>query len=175
MRTTSKPMYPYHCWVGSRNSRASSGYGKSSLRRQLSSPSPATSDHPASHWHGPPVHGSSAWNQAGLRGQGIKVGVIDLPFGFNGFSHLMGTELPSTVQARCYTSLGKFSRFLASCGNSILGSDHGTLVAEAVIDIAPEVSLYIATPQSPGRFAKCHRLDGLPGRVGYSPQRNPPV
>ena len=100
--------------------------------------------------HGPPVHGSSAWNQAGLRGQGIKVGVIDLPFGFNGFSHLMGTELPSTVQARCYTSLGKFSRFLASCGNSILGSDHGTLVAEAVIDIAPEVSLYIATPQSPG-------------------------
>ena len=100
--------------------------------------------------HGPPVHGSSAWNQAGLRGQGIKVGVIDLPFGFNGFSHLMGTELPSTVQARCYTSLGKFTRFLASCGNAILGSDHGTLVAETVIDIAPEVSLYIATPQSPG-------------------------
>ena len=59
--------------------------------------------------HGPPVHGSSAWNQAGLRGRGIKVGVIDLPFGFNGFSHLMGTELPSTVQARCYTSLGKFN------------------------------------------------------------------
>ena len=100
--------------------------------------------------HGPPVHGSSAWNQAGLRGQSIKVGVIDLPFGFNGFSRLMGTELPSTVQARCYTSLGKFTRFLASCGNAILGSDHGTLVAEAVIDIAPEVSLYIATPQSPG-------------------------
>ena len=100
--------------------------------------------------HGPPVHGSSAWNQAGLRGQGIKVGVIDLPFGFNGFSRLMGTELPSTVQARCYTSLGKFTRFLASCENAILGSNHGTLVAEAVIDIAPEVSLYIATPQSPG-------------------------
>ena len=100
--------------------------------------------------HGPPVHGSSAWNQAGLRGQGIKVGVIDLPFGFNGFSHLMGNELPSTVQARCYTSLGKFTRFLASCENSILGSNHGTLVAEAVIDIAPEVSLYIATPRSLG-------------------------
>ena len=100
--------------------------------------------------HGPPVHGSSAWNQAGLRGQGIKVGVIDLPFGFNGLSRLMGTELPSTVQARCYTSLGKFTRLLASCGNSILGDNHGTLVAEAVIDIAPEVSLYIATPRSLG-------------------------
>ena len=72
--------------------------------------------------HGPPVHGSSAWNQDGLRGQGIKVGVIDLPFGFNGFSRLMGTELPSTVQARCYTSLGKFTRLLASCENAILGS-----------------------------------------------------
>ena len=100
--------------------------------------------------HGPPVHGSSAWNQAGLRGRGIKVGIIGLPFGFNGFSRLMGTELPSTVQARCYTSLGKFTRFLASCENAILGSNHGTLVAEAVIDIAPEVSLYIATPRSPG-------------------------
>ena len=100
--------------------------------------------------HGPPVHGSSAWNQAGLRGQGIKVGVIDLPFGFNGFSRLMGNELPSTVQARCYTSLGKFTQFLASCENSILGSNHGTLVAEALIDIAPEVSLYIATPRSLG-------------------------
>ena len=100
--------------------------------------------------HGPPVHGSSAWNQAGLRGQSIKVGVIDLPFGFNGLSRLMGTELPSTVQARCYTSLGKFTRLLASCENSILGDNHGTQVAEAVIDIAPEVSLYIATPQSGG-------------------------
>ena len=100
--------------------------------------------------HGPPVHGSSAWNQAGLSGQGIKVGVIDLPFGFNGLSRLRGNELPSNVQARCYTSLGKFTRFLASCENAILGSNHGTLVAEAVIDIAPEVSLYIATPRSLG-------------------------
>ena len=100
--------------------------------------------------HGPPVHGSSAWNQAGFSGQGIKVGVIDLPFGFNGFSRLMGTELPSTVQARCYTSLGKFTQSLADCENYMLGNNHGTVVAEAVLDIAPEVSLYIAAPRSPG-------------------------
>ena len=31
-----------------------------------------------------------------------------------------------------------------------LVSSHGTLVAEAVVDIGPEVSLYIATPWSPG-------------------------
>ena len=78
------------------------------------------------------------------------MGVIDLSFGFNGFSHLMGNELPSTVQARCYTSLGKFTRFLESCENSILGNSHGTRVAEAVIDIAPDAALYIATPWSLG-------------------------
>ena len=100
--------------------------------------------------HGPPVHGSSAWNQAGFSGQGIKVGVIDLRFGFNGFSGLMGTELPSTVQARCYTAVGRFTSNLADCENAAIGSSHGTLVAEAVVDIAPEVSLYIATPWSPG-------------------------
>ena len=100
--------------------------------------------------HGPPVHGSSAWNQAGFSGQGIKVGVIDLRFGFNGFSGLMGTELRSTVQARCYTAVGRFTSNLADCENAAIGSSHGTLVAEAVVDIAPEVSLYIATPWSPG-------------------------
>ena len=54
------------------------------------------------------------------------------------------------MQARCYTSLGKFTQSLAGCENYILGNNHGTLVAEAVLDIAPEVSLYIAAPRSPG-------------------------
>ena len=100
--------------------------------------------------HGPPVHGSTAWNQAGFSGQGIKVGVIDSNFGFNDFMGLMGTELPSTVQARCYTDVGRFTSNLSDCGNAILGDNHGTLVAETVMDIAPEASLYIAAPLSPG-------------------------
>ena len=100
--------------------------------------------------HGPPLHGSSAWNQAGFSGQGIKVGVIDLRFGFNDFRGLMGTELPSSVQARCYTDVGRFTSNLADCGNAILDDNHGTLLAETVIDIVPEASLYIATPWSLG-------------------------
>ena len=100
--------------------------------------------------HGPPVHGSTAWNQAGFSGQGIKVGVIDSNFGFNDFMGLMGTELPSTVQARCYTDVGRFTSNVADCGNAVTGSNHGTLVAETVMDIAPEASLYIAAPLSPG-------------------------
>ena len=100
--------------------------------------------------HGPLVHGSSAWNQAGFGGQGVKVGVIDTEFSFNDFRGLMGTELPSTVQARCYTDVGRFTSNLADCGNAILGNNHGTLLAEAVMDIAPEASLYIAAPWSLG-------------------------
>ena len=100
--------------------------------------------------HGPPVHGSTAWNQAGFGGQGVKVGVIDTEFSFNDFRGLMGTELPSTVQARCYTDVGRFTSNLADCGNAILGNNHGTRLAEAVMDIAPEASLYIAAPWSLG-------------------------
>ena len=99
---------------------------------------------------GPSVHSSLTWNQAGLSGQGVKVGVIDGFFGFNDFRELMGTELPSTVQARCYTEVGRFTRNIADCENDVFGSDHGTIVAETVIDIAPEVDLYIASPVSLG-------------------------
>ena len=93
--------------------------------------------------NGPTVHGSTAWNQAGYTGRGIKVGVID--GGFGTFADLMGTEVPVTVHARCYTFLGQHTQDLEDCGTST----HGTAVAESVMDIAPEVSLYIADPQSP--------------------------
>ena len=99
--------------------------------------------------HGPAAHLSAAWNQAGYSGQGIKVGIIDT--GFEGFRGLMGTELPTTVQARCYTDLGRFTTNLADCeNNEEEGDNHGTAVAETVMDIAPEVSLYIAHPRSKG-------------------------
>ena len=95
--------------------------------------------------HGPAQHFSQAWNLAGITGRGIKVGIGDT--GFQGFRDLMGTELPMTVKARCYTSIGRFTDNLDDCEN---GNDHGTLVAESLIDIAPEASLYIATGVSPG-------------------------
>ena len=95
--------------------------------------------------NGPQALGSLPWNQAGYRGQGIKVGIIDS--GFEGFSGLMGTDLPATVMARCYTDIGMFTQDLADCE---VDGDHGTIVAESLIDIAPEVSLYIAHPISRG-------------------------
>ncbi len=115
--------------------------------------------------HGPAVHGSPAWNQAGYSGQGVKVGVIDL--GFRGLTSLMGTELPATVHARCYTDIGMFTENLADCEavepvpdttlpecrdavqrRAVEVADHGTIVAESVLDIAPEVELYISQPGS---------------------------
>ena len=80
----------------------------------------------------------------------------------------MGTELPSTVVARCYTDIGVFTQNLADCEavgdvtvpfpacqdavqrRAVRGAEHGTIIAESVIDIAPEASLYIANPQSKG-------------------------
>ena len=93
---------------------------------------------------GTTVHRSPIWNTRGYTGTGIKVGVIDS--GFNGYSALMGSELPSTVIARCYLLVGWFLDNLSFCGSSV----HGTAVAEAIADIAPDVTLYIANPLSKG-------------------------
>ena len=96
--------------------------------------------------NGPAAHGSSAWNQAEYRGQGIKVGIID--GGFDGFSGLMGTELPQSVQARCYPEDSDTTTDeVADCE---WDGDHGTIVAESVMDISPEVALYIANPLTGG-------------------------
>ena len=91
------------------------------------------------------AHGSATWNQAGITGQGIKVGIIDI--GFNGFKDLMGTELPMTVEARCYTDIGEATNNLDNCENE---SRHGTGVAENIMDIAPGVSLFIANSTGSG-------------------------
>ena len=102
--------------------------------------------------HGPAAHLSAAWNQAGYTGQGVKVGIIDV--GFKGFSGLMGTELPATVQARCYTDIGRFTTNLADCETGRADDDHGTIVAESLMDIAPQVDLYIGHPVSRGDLQK---------------------
>ena len=96
-------------------------------------------------------HLATAWHAAGYSGQGVKVGIIDV--GFKGFSDLMGTELPATVQARCYTDIGEYIEVspytgnLSDCDNDEQ-SDHGTAVAESTIDLAPGAVLYIANPVS---------------------------
>ena len=87
------------------------------------------------------AHGADHW-QPTYTGNGVKVGIIDL--GFTGLSDLIGNELPeaSMVSARCYGSgdVMTFTLDIADCG----GKDHGTLVAQAVVDMAEDVELYIS-------------------------------
>ena len=92
------------------------------------------------------VHGATAWHNAGFKGQGVKIGIIDT--GFEGFTSLQGTELPSTVEARCYTDIGVHTFSATDC--EISGNKHGTAVTEAAFDIAPEATYYIANPMSLG-------------------------
>ena len=96
---------------------------------------------------GPAAHRSAAWNQAGFTGSGIKIGVIDA--GYAGADGLLGTELPADPQTRCYTTETDSPTDLTRCEQS----DHGTIVAESIIDIAPEATLYLASVRSPGDLA----------------------
>ena len=103
---------------------------------------------------GSSAHGAPAWHAAGIKGSGVKIGVIDV--GFKDFQSLMGTELPSTVEARCYTDVGVFTSNLTDCIPTKAPESsklHGTAVTEAAFDIAPEAEYYIANIASLGDLA----------------------
>ena len=93
------------------------------------------------------VHGADIWHAARLKGEGVKIGVIDI--GFEGFEDLMDIELPpeARVHALCFTDLGTLSQDLDDCETL---SSHGTAVTEAAYDIAPDATYYVANPGSWG-------------------------
>ncbi len=122
--------------------------------------------------NGPPVHGSPAWNRAGYDGRGVQVGVIDL--GFMGLSRVMGTELPTAVRAMCFDySTPPPTSFTHLARDCETGGSHGTVVAESVLDIAPEVELFIANPGTPGDLKRVidwmtlHGVDVINHSVGW--------
>ena len=98
------------------------------------------------------LHAADAWHRQGYRGQGVKVGVIDT--GYQGFSEMLGGELPDSVEARCYFPGAQApSSRLADCEAAeckVKVCNHGTAVSETLVDVAPEVELYIANPMSRG-------------------------
>ena len=91
-----------------------------------------------------PEHGADVWHQAGLRGEGVKVGVIS--HGFEGFQETMGTSLPESVEARCYVGYGAFSTDIDDCKHDDAEEGEvglGTVAAQAVFSIAPDATYYI--------------------------------
>ena len=93
------------------------------------------------------LHLAPAWHNNGFRGGGVKVGIIDI--GYYGWSQMQGVDLPRIAGAQCYTEPGVYSTDPAVCATPSWGV-HGTAVSEAVIDIAPEATLYISSPYSKG-------------------------
>ena len=76
--------------------------------REIIPPQPAYGDVTS---QGVGAHLATAWHEAGITGESVKVGVIDI--GFYGLQDLMGTELPAKVVGRCYTDIGVFTSNLS--------------------------------------------------------------
>ncbi|MBI4288416.1 MAG: S8 family serine peptidase, partial [Chloroflexi bacterium] len=75
--------------------------------------------------------GTAAWQGANIRGQGVKIAVVDS--GFKGYASLLGTELPSSVIVQSFRSDQDIQA----------NEEHGAGVAEIVYDIAPGAQLYL--------------------------------
>lgn len=76
---------------------------------------------------------ADAWHGSAFTGQGIRIGVIDV--GYQGYSSLLGTELPAA--SKVFTnSFG---------GTDFEGDLHGSACAEIVYDVTPGISqMYLA-------------------------------
>jgi len=70
------------------------------------------------------------WHNNSIKGKGVKIGIIDL--GFQGYSSLIGTELPIS------TTVGIWGTW-----NDFLSDNHGTACAEIVYDVAPDADLFL--------------------------------
>jgi subtilisin family serine protease len=88
---------------------------------------------PARKAEGPGVTGAEAWHAAGFRGQGVKIGILDL--GFDGYRDLLGNELPEQLTAKSFV----YDQEVDSSGEV-----HGTACAEIVHAMAPDAELYLA-------------------------------
>ncbi len=87
--------------------------------------------------------GVRAWHDAGYRGQGIKVAILDS--GFGGYRQHLGRALPEHVRT------GSFRR---DKDLEARDSQHGILCAEVVHTLAPDAEILLANwePERPDQF-----------------------
>ena len=110
------------------------------------------------------LHGVGPWHTVGIDGEGVKVGIID--WGFYGFDAVPGLcNLRTTTDS---TTVGTHNAFCQDVQQSIWPSsllirgsicqpsvmwidpmDHGTNIAELIVDMAPGVELFMAQANSP--------------------------
>lgn len=77
------------------------------------------------------VIGAATWQNANIKGQGVKIAILD--GGFQGYASLLGTELPASVTTKSFRADQDIQA----------GSKHGTGIAEIIYDIAPGAQLYL--------------------------------
>jgi subtilisin family serine protease len=108
--------------------------------------------------------GAPLWHLVGLRGQGVRVGIVDE--GFAGHVALLGAALPEHVAARTFVD-GEDHTHLDS------GSAHGAAIAEIVHRIAPEAELYLAKIATPDDLHEA--VAWLVGEIGVQVLHTSPL
>jgi subtilisin family serine protease len=86
------------------------------------------------------VMNGPAWHTAGYTGSGVKVGIID--GGFEGYTSLLGTDLPASVTVRNFVD-GEDQGDIDDDGDAST-ENHGLACAEIIHDTAPGATLYLA-------------------------------
>lgn len=85
--------------------------------------------------------GADKWQAAGIKGKGIKIGIID--GGFGGYEALLGKELPQKVTLKSFRPNG-------DAGKDV----HGTAVAEIVHAMAPEAEIFLCPIYGDASYAQ---------------------
>ena len=92
--------------------------------------------------------GVTRWHQAGARGAGVKVAVLDT--GFRGYRDQLGRALPANVLIKSFRRDGNLEA---------RDTSHGVMCAEVIHAIAPEAELILANwePDQPETFIAAAR------------------
>jgi hypothetical protein len=92
--------------------------------------------------------GVDRWHNAGQRGGGMKIAILDS--GFRGYRDSLGTVLPARVRARSFRGDGNLEA---------KDSQHGILCGEVIHTLAPEADLLLANwePDRPEQFVAAAR------------------
>ncbi|HYV37277.1 MAG TPA: S8 family serine peptidase [Gemmataceae bacterium] len=105
----------------------------------VDSPAPGPRDHAVARL------GVDSWHQAGIRGRGVKVAILDS--GFHDYRTFLGNALPANVAVKSFRRDGNLEA---------RDSQHGILCADVIHTIAPDAQLLFANwePDRPESFLK---------------------